>query len=201
MEEWLHGISLVRKDMHTVEMLRLMHDSLNTIPLKLEPIQLPYIANDSWFGAEFPESTHPVHDTLSMVLINPQEFSATRAQCGLLIDSWVESIPNREEVTGISFNYNQPNSQPPQSILLAVSPTLTGAWSWDDLVATVLDTFKRAEMRAIEPEHIEKIPGLGALLPATIGEFSTTRNSISLDLSLIVAEVATKVATMEMKIG
>ena len=42
---------------------------------------------------------------------------------GLLLDEWVEEIPGKEELTGISFQYNQPDSQPPQSLLLAISPT------------------------------------------------------------------------------
>ena len=78
-----------------------------------------------------------------------------------------------------------PNSAPPQALLLAVSPNETGSWSGDDLVDSVLDTFRRAQLRAVEPDHIEALTGIGTLLPAVIAEFSTSRSSVSLDYSFV----------------
>jgi hypothetical protein len=103
----------------------------------------------------------------------------------LLLDEWTETIPNKEEVSGITFNYNQPNSTPPQAILLAVTPQETGNWNWDDLTNTVLDTFERAKERAIEPDDIDQMMSLTTLLPATMAEFSTSIfTNISLDYSM-----------------
>jgi len=126
-----------------------------------------------------------VHDTVSIVQHLPQGFVATGKQCGLLIDEWVESVPNRTEVTGLSFNFNAPDTAPPQALLLAVTPNETGSWQWDDLVGTVLDTFRRARLRAVEPDQIGDLPGIGTLLPAVIAEFSTSRGSVSLDYSFV----------------
>ena len=69
-------------------------------------------------------------------------------------------------------------------MLLAVTPQETGKWEWDDLVETIRDTFRRARLRAVEPDHIGKMPGIGTLLPAVIAEFSTGRGTVSLDYSL-----------------
>jgi hypothetical protein len=115
----------------------------------------------------------------------PQGFDATAAQCGLLVDEWSESVPTREEVTGLAFNYDAPNSAPPQALLLAVTPHETGSWDWDDLVESVLDTFRRARLRAVEPEHVDGLAGIGTLLPAVVAEFSTSRGSVSLDYSFV----------------
>jgi hypothetical protein len=105
-------------------------------------------------------------------------------------------VPTREEVTGLAFNYNAPNSAPPQAILLAVTPHETGSWNWDDLVDSVLDTFRRAKLRAVEPDTIGDIGGIGTLLPAVVAEFSTGAASVSLDYSMVLAEIRMPVLAM-----
>jgi hypothetical protein len=183
-DEWLHGVSLVRPKMHVFEMIRLLNDNFNNDLLSCEPFQLPYRDNDTWLAIAFPEGTSIDHDTISVISYEPQGFDASGPQCGLLVDDWTEAIPNKEEVTGITFNYNQPNSCPPQALLLAMSPQETGNWTWDDLVATIMDTFDRAKRRAVEPDMVDKMQGISTLLPALLSEFSTGKNNISLDLAL-----------------
>ena len=195
-DEWLHGVSQVRPKMHQLEMARLLHEALNGSSLETEPIQLPYRKNDAWLGAEFPPGTSIDHDTLSLVLCAPQGFHPAAAQAGLLLDQWTEAIPNREEVTGITFNYNNPNSVPPQAILLAVTPERTGRWKWEHLVDGVLDTFARAKQRAVEPDQVDARGVVTTLLPALISEFSASRTNVSLDYSLNIAAVAQRVAVL-----
>lgn len=184
-EEWLHGAACVRPQVHAFEMVRAMADAALADPLELSPIQLPFRAGDSWLGVRYPTAMEVVHDTVSVVRHLPQGFAAAGDQCGLLVDEWGESIPTREEVTGITFNYNAPDSAPPQALLLAVTPRETGSWQWQDLVETVLDTFRRARLRAVEPEAVEEMGGIGVLLPAVLAEFSTSRGSVSLDYSFL----------------
>jgi hypothetical protein len=145
---------------------------------------------------EFPEGTTVVHDTLAVVQCLPQGLAPVTLQSGLLVDEWTESLPRKEEVTGIGFNYDQPNSSPPAAILLAITPQLTGKWHWEDLTATVLDTFERAKLRAVEPDMIEQLSGIGALVPTTISEFSTERSTISLDYSLNVKAISEQAASL-----
>jgi hypothetical protein len=182
--EWLHGVSLVRPKMHGVEMMRMLNDAFNSPTLQLEPIQIPFRDKASWLAVEYPSGTQIDHDTISCICINPQGFEPSGDQCGLMIDDWIEVIPNKQEVTGISFNYNQPNSVPPQALLLAVTPEETGKWTWDNLVDSVLDTFDRAKRRAVEPDLLDQVDGISTLLPALLSEFTTSKNSISLDYSL-----------------
>lgn len=195
-EEWLHGVACVRPLVHDFEMLRAMADAHRDDPLPLAPIQLPFRTNDSWLGTEYPPDMEVVHDTVSIVRHLPQDFDAAQPQCGLLLDDWTEFVPLREEVTGLCFNFNAPNSAPPQALLLAVTPRETGSWSWDDLVDSVLDTFRRARLRAVEPDAIGNLPGIGTLLPAVVAEFSTSAASVSLDYSLMVAEISASVLSM-----
>jgi hypothetical protein len=195
-EEWLHGVSLVRPAMHTFQTIVMLAQTFGTDSGYCGPMQVPYRDNDSWLSVEFPEGTTVVHDTLAVVQCLPQGLAPVTLQSGLLVDEWTESLPRKEEVTGIGFNYDQPNSSPPAAILLAITPQLTGKWHWEDLTATVLDTFERAKLRAVEPDMIEQLSGIGALVPTTISEFSTERSTISLDYSLNVKAISEQAASL-----
>ena len=189
-DEWLHGASCVRPRVHDFEVVRAMADASRDVPLVLEPLQLPFRTGDSWLGAQYPTTMEVVHDTVSVVQHLPQPFVAASAQCGLLIDEWIESVPNRQEVTGLTFNFDAPNSAAPQALLLAVTPEETGSWNWDALVDTVLDTFSRARIRAVEPDALGNLAGIGTLLPAVIAEFGTTTASVSLDYTYSIPEMS-----------
>ncbi|MGN6257347.1 MAG: hypothetical protein ACTHN3_06320 [Solirubrobacterales bacterium] len=183
--EWLQGAACVRPLVHDFELLRTIADTLSDQPLALAPLQLPHRPGDSWLGSQFPLTTEIVHDTVSLVQHLPQGFHPSQPQCGLLIDEWVETIPKHKEITGLAFNFDAPNSAPPQALLLAVSPQLGGGWKWEDLVDTVLDTFRRARLRAVEPDALGDLPAIGTLLPAVIAEFSTSPASVSLDYAFV----------------
>jgi hypothetical protein len=178
-------------------MVRMLSETFGAETGECSPLQLPYRTKDTWLGVEFPKGTAIVHDTIAVVQCLPQGFTPTTSQCGFLIDEWTETLPQKEEVTGITFNYDAPNSAPPAAILLAVTPVETGHWSWDNLVATVLDTFERAKLRAVEPDMIETLlSGFAQLLPTTVAEFTTGKSTINLDYARNVAFVNERVAAM-----
>jgi len=202
-EGWQHGVSLVRDRMHTLEMIRLLNDNFSLLsgssddPVSMEPIQIPFRSGDNWLGVEFPKGTVVYHDTISLVAHLPVHFDARGSQAGLLVDEWTENIPQSEGVTGIGFNYDQPTSMPAQSLLLAVSPSEVGHWTWDGLVGSILDTFSRAKLRAIEPDQLNQT-GLTTLLPAIWAEFSTSGANLSLDYALNLKALATQVTQLNL---
>lgn len=183
-EEWLQGLARVRPNLHRWEIVRTLTDALNDQVLELRPAQIPFRVNDSWLAVEFPEKDpndpegiKPFgisRDTLSIAAHGVSAFKVGTRQSGILLDDWTEEIPTSQEITGISFRFNQPNAAPPQALLLAVTPEETGSWNWDDLVGTLNDTLDRAKRRAVEPEQLEQ-QGLvwNALWPAMVSEFST----------------------------
>jgi hypothetical protein len=192
-DEWLQSVAHVRPKTARWDYIRALLESFNAASLELSPVQLPYRADDSWLAVEFP-GTDPLtnepfniqHDTLSVVAHGLAAFAPAAKQSGLLIDDWTEVIPTREEVTGLAFNYDRPNAAPPQALLLAVTPQVTGRWNWDDLVGILNDTLQRAKRRAVEPLMLDKLdrPELGVLLPAIVADFSQYDLNISLDYRL-----------------
>lgn len=72
-------------------------------------------------------------------------------------------------MTGIAFNYDQPDAKAPNTLLLAVTPKQTGKWSWDDLAETLNDTLEMAKNRAVEPEQLEDTV-FGQILPGLLTE-------------------------------
>jgi hypothetical protein len=199
-DEWLQNVAHVRPKLARWDYVRTLHETLNASTLALRPVQLPFRAKDSWVAVEFPETydtldedgnptTVPFtisNDTLSITVHGAHAFVAGAKQGGLLIDDWTEVIPTRAETTGIAFNHNQPNAMPPQALLLAVAPKITGHWEWSSLVGVLEDTLLRAKLRAVEPKllDMQEKPELSVLLPSLLASFSEYDLDISLDYRL-----------------
>ncbi len=89
--------------------------------------------------------------------------------CGVLIDEWTEIIPTTEETTGLTYHYDRPNTEPPQTLLLVTPSNFNGQWQWQDLVDTLHDTLDLAKKRAVEPQHIAST-AYSRFLPAVLSE-------------------------------
>ncbi len=90
----------------------------------------------------------------------------TERLAGLLLDQWDENIPATTIDTGLAFQYNAPNTQAPQCLLLAVPgkyDKMPKKWTEDELAAIVSDTIQLAKIRAIDTDAM---PALGGILPA-----------------------------------
>ena len=67
-------------------------------------------------------------------------------------------------------------------MLLAVTPEITGKWTWNKLTGILNDTFDRAQMRAVEPDFLGNTP-VAQLLPAIVTPVANGRfTTISADL-------------------
>ena len=169
MEDWLQNVSKVRERIYDLSMVIQTADIYNLPVPTPKAVQLPYTVGDYWLGIEYPSAFTPVGDYVSLLLLNAQQLQVPGVQSGLVIDEWIEIIPTKEQTTGITFNYNNPNASPPQSLLLAVSPEITNQWAWDDLVYTIIDTVELAKNRAVEPDHFDKTY-LSQILPGVFSE-------------------------------
>lgn len=180
-DDWMHGVARVRDKLHQWENIVLLGEAFMTTPADLTPLQLPYQPNEPWLALEMPEGHEITSDRLLYTAHFAEDLDSTQPICGVLVDQWTEVIPGSAETTGIAFHYDRPNSEPPQAWLLALSPSRKGQWSWDDLLAVVIDTLDAAKRRAIEPVHLDDT-AYSAFLPATMSAYTFPEISISNNL-------------------
>jgi hypothetical protein len=187
-DDWMYGIARVREKMHHLEGATTFADALIEQPIDLTPLQFPYRTDDTWLALKTPE-THPVtgkpftidEDKLLYTAHYHGGFDHTAAQhCGVLLDEWTEVIPTREETTGLTFHYDRPNSEPPQSLLLALPADFTGQWNWQDLVDTLHETLELARQRAVEPQHLDETP-YARFLPTVLSSLTTLPIALTLN--------------------
>jgi hypothetical protein len=177
MDVWSNGVARVRERMAGLETMDMWAENFDTALPEKKPLQLPFaldetgVAVDHWLGLAFPTGYSPNEDKLSLVLLNSAEMTTAHdaAKAAILVDEWVEIIPNLEETTGVAFQYDQPDAKPPNNLLLVVTPRETGQWQWDNLVYALGDTLKMAKNRAVEPEHLDDTV-FGQIMPALMYE-------------------------------
>lgn len=118
---------------------------------------------------------------MSLVAHLPRDLEPGAQLAGMLIDEWVEVLPNSQETTGIAFNFDQPGNQAPQVILLAVSPGDRETWDLETLEASVIETLELAKMRAVDPEKV--LEEFGQFLPALHFAFNSEGDTVSIDFT------------------
>ena len=98
-------------------------------------------------------------------LIVPEK-DGLRDVAGLMIDYWVERIPYRNQTAAVAFGYDQPDAEPPQAILLGMSP-LQGRhyWSEKKMLRMIRSAMYQVKSRAVEPEHVYAHPWTSGLFP------------------------------------
>jgi len=166
-DEWFYGAARVREPLRQWETALMVASAFGSKPPAFTAIQLPFAAGASWLGLEFPADTVLDGDRLLYTCLYTQPFDPTARQCGLLIDEWTETLPAATHDTGISFNYDRPDNEPAQSILMVVSPAASGPWQWADLVAALNETLDLAKKRAVEPAFLDPT-AYARFLPATV---------------------------------
>jgi hypothetical protein len=148
--------------------------------LKLTIGQLPYQAADRWVGLPLKDGKQIAGGRLSLVMQAAGKIDPRQPLAGLLVDEWVELIPNAKETTGVAFQFNPPDSFAPQSILLAVPPAPDKAWTVGDLQRVLLETLDLARLRAVEAEALDQT---GHYLPALYLAFNANNDTVSTDFA------------------
>ena len=133
-------------------------------PPRLDVAQLPYTPGEQWIGLPFAPTNPPAPGRLSLLLYS---FGAaapdpTLGWNGLVIDDWVETIPDPTEQTGLAFNYDNPGAEAAQAVLVLPPSSTATVWQQGDIVATLGETLDLAKMRSVDLQLL----GLGQLVPA-----------------------------------
>ena len=168
-EAWLQSLARVRPRIADVALACAASQWTRGTEPTLVPVQLPMRAGDPWIGQGW--STPPGDGEIVSVMTIDAPASAAGDLEGLVIDEWTETIPGLNETTGITFHFDRPGAAAPQAILIATPSNPDGRWQSGELVGAVIDTFKWARLRAIEPDHVAASP-LFPLLPMALTSFA-----------------------------
>lgn len=195
-EDWMTGVARVREKLAYWENAAGLCNAFGFTEMEMTPLQLPYRSDDRWLALEFRDNEDPLEfdakgeyvfkvneEKLLYTAHYAKPFDPAKPQCGVLLDEWTELIPSDKETTGIAFHYDQPNSEPPQTMLLVVPPVLSGQWSWNDIIDAMDETLSMAKKRAVEPRHLE-LSQFGQFLPAIISSVTLYGITAMLNLGL-----------------
>ncbi len=150
-----------------------------------EPIPAPLTRQwphglGAWAAATLPPDK-PEEEVVAL-LVQPLDGAALdQPFAGLLLDEWVEVVPEARGSLGLAFHHDAPGAEPPQTLLLAVTgslPTSGRHWSWKELVAAVDQTLELAKIRAVGTDELRRTT-LDFILPATFTPESVTPRTIS----------------------
>ena len=104
----------------------LLYDEALGRPSALALSQLPHVAGEPSLIDDAAALTEPRHVALVHL---PAGATLPKPAAGLLVDAWVEPVPNAQETAGVAFHLERPASQPPQACLIAVPPDRAAPWS------------------------------------------------------------------------
>jgi hypothetical protein len=185
-DEWLYGVARVRPKASAWETMVVMSEALATSTPQLEPLQFPANPGEPWLAMQWPATFDP-GTVVEHLLYTPCHSTGSldpsvTVHCGLLLDEWTEVVPSKDEVTSVAFHYDRPSTEAPQAWLLATPASVGEQWTWEDLRATIPDTFALARIRAIEPAALDDSV-LARFLPATIAAVAARRITIGVDLA------------------
>jgi hypothetical protein len=158
---WLTRVARVRAGAARLADALLHAEALSAgAQLDLVVAQLPPPTNDVWAGLPLPPNATPTECVSLVALGRPAQ-----ARAALLVDEWVDTIPNATVTTGVTFHIDDPRACTPQVILLAVQPDGFPEWTLESVEGTILDAIELTHMRAVDPDALASV---GHFVPALL---------------------------------
>jgi len=183
-DDWLHGVARAREKLHAWEQANLLATALGAAECDLVPMQLPHRGGEDWLALEFDPASVIDGEHLLYTAHYAGGFAPAAATCGLLLDEWTEVIPAHDETAGLSFHYDRPGSEPPQTWLLVTPARMQGRWQWADLVGALEETLALARLRGVEPVQVDDT-AYARFLPATTTAVTLYGISIAANYSTV----------------
>jgi hypothetical protein len=165
-QSWLQRLALVRPDTDRLQRTLTAAELLGVraAPADFRVAQLPHVPGQRWAALPRDADTEFTAE-LALAFHAPGGFDPAAPLAGLVCDDWAETIPDAEQVTGLSFHYDAPGARAPNAVLLAVAADpATPSWSFDELLDVVREAASLAKLRMVGPRQLES---LGVLLPTT----------------------------------
>jgi len=182
-DDWLYGLARVRTKLSAWEEMMVLSEALGRSPTELTPVQLPFASGDRWMALEFDTASAAPGNRLLYTAHFAAPFDPSVDQCGLVVDEWPELVPAPDLLSGLAFHFDRPNSQPPQTMLLAVPPVLRGSWNWKDIVTMINGALDDAKKRGVEPALVDN-SNYAQFLPATLMAVTLYQITVATNLAL-----------------
>ena len=105
------------------------------------------------------EEVNPVSLILAIsTKTGEQEKSDTPSNlAGVVADEWTDKFVSKEQDTCVTFHYDGPNTEAPQSLLLAVSPNDEHKWNEHTILKVLLETLELMKLRAIDYRSLKEL--------------------------------------------
>lgn len=191
-DENIQSLSKVSPQMMRFHQLRLFQKWNDLFEIKLiqnpfivkadiVPMQIPIIGDKPvWLGTEV-QSEEYVGDAFTYMVVQPKNFPSHEKEpmAGIVLDHWIERIPYREQTAGLAFNFDQPDTEAPQALLLAVATKDKGNryWSQEMLLSTLRSTMHLVKCRSVEPDDLREYAWTAGLFPLINYTDNTSSNS------------------------
>jgi len=173
---WLQQLTHVRPAISQLDEVSVLAQMLaGAGPPTLTIGQLPPVASDRWLALPL-NGMQPTRGRIALEAMTFGNYVTDISWCGLLLDEWVERIPNTTESAGVAFHYEGPTAQAPQTLLLAINPTQEGQWN-GALIRNILEeTMDLYKMRAVD---LDSVQAVGQLLPALYFALNLQQETVS----------------------
>jgi hypothetical protein len=153
---WLYDQAQVSPATATLLAAYDLSEALGTSALRVVPAHLPApdAAPTRWAGAD----PAPAAGTTNLVIQLAYTDQEPPAQApGLAVDAWKQTVTDPLRTTGVAFHFDEPDSTPPQAVLVAVPPDLSPGresdrWGLGTLLDLLTGTLALARDRAVPSE-------------------------------------------------
>ena len=184
-DAWLDRAARVRAGVERLALTRLYAAAFADIDEKarageLRVAQWPEVAGEPWIALPSLDGGTPPGGRVSLAFTGTAKLDLTQPAVGLVVDDWNEVVPAATEITGVSFHFDAPGSEPPQAILLAVRGDGEAKWSVEALESVLLDTLDLARLRLID---VDTLRDAGHFAPALFTAFNVSNDTVSTDLT------------------
>lgn len=173
-ENLISDMAMVEEPMMHLHQIR-MYAKCNDLNIgDILPVQFPLKANCDgefeWLGTQVSDESM-VTDAFVYMVMNHSNMvkSLNKNQkviAGIVIDHWIERIPYRNQTAAVAFNYDQPDAEAPQTLLLAVSTKdYRRKWSNKMMLNTMKSAVHMIKCRAVNPEMLSNDAWTSGIFP------------------------------------
>ncbi len=153
-DEWLEKMQYVEPNVRLFSEARLVHDMSEKPALKEMVVgQWPHIQGEAWAGENPKKLSQRSYVSVLACPAAPFDVEALANKkatvTGLRIHESLEYVPAEEEDTAVAMHFDAPNTEAPQTMLLAMAPKGQN-WDFDLMIDTLRDTFEWVQLRTID---------------------------------------------------